>query len=370
MAANKSKFEEHVASMLIEQDDLAESWKGAGAEAAANRVASENSAGKHIASAIGAIHGSLTQGMEAITFAKNAVLTKEKDFIAWGFEVDDRGIVTANAKIKDLHRAGTSPSATTAGFELMAEAGRYSLELLTALQEAANAAARVGASVRADAAALAGLVQRESPAKADRPPRLDIVDISDMTLSESRFTEAEKYIYDEMMTNLASKDVANMSELNEGRHWYELLTQNPDARHSAAAVEFLNLVKTGGEWDHKWQLEDKFGLETGEDFYFKDPTQDRAVSYDIYSNIHYGYVGRASGFDTPTLISAANLGDGATGANDSGDNITMSIGAELYDKYGPNLTQAQLHTGIQEAMQRMEASALSGDGLTQIRRIN
>ncbi len=197
---------------------------------------------------------------------------------------------------------------------------------------------------------------------------LNFVDIGDTKLSEFRFTETEKYIYDEMMTNLTSKDVANMSELNEGRHWYELASQNPDARHIAAKVEFMNLVQTGGDWDHKWQLQEKFGLETGEDFYFKDPSQDRAVSYDIYSNIHYGYVGRASGFDTPTLISFANLGDGVTGTNDSGDDISMNIGAALYDKYGSNMTQEQFHTGVQEAMQQMEAGVLSGDNITQIRR--
>ncbi|MFD3706461.1 polymorphic toxin type 44 domain-containing protein [Nocardia sp. NPDC058658] len=368
LAQSNEKYRRYLSDMLVEQDDLAESWSGAGAEAAASRVVSETTAGNHIANQVDVLRTVLTTGIQDIFTAGSTATTKAKHFEGQGFEVDDRGIVTANAKIRDLHRAGTTPAATTAGLELMAEAGRYTLELLAALQHAADTATAVSAAARTEIAILSGLIQRESPTKADRPPLLNFVDIGNTSLSEFRFTETEKYIYDEMMTNLASKDVSDMSELNEDRHWYELLTQNPDARHLAAKAEFMNLVQTGGDWDHKWQLQQKFGLETGEDFYFKDPSQDKAVSYDIYSNIHYGYVGRASGFDTDTLISFANLGDGVTGTNDSGDDISMNIGAALYDKYGANMTQAQLHAGVQEAMQQMEAGVMNGEEITQIRR--
>ncbi|MFE4260758.1 polymorphic toxin type 44 domain-containing protein [Streptomyces sp. NPDC056883] len=87
---------------------------------------------------------------------------------------------------------------------------------------------------------------------------------------------------------------------------------------------------------------------------------EREVFYDIYSNVHYGYVGRAAGFDADTLIKGASLGESLiTGDDDQGDQITMRIGIEPYDKYGDTMTEDQLRQGINDAMDKTEQARRS-----------
>lgn len=61
--------------------------------------------------------------------------------------------------------------------------------------------------------------------------------------------------------------------------------------------------------------------------------------YDVWSNIHYGYVGLSVGFDENTLLNGADLAqviDSKGGnAEDTGDDKTsIKIGFALYYKYG------------------------------------
>jgi hypothetical protein len=129
-------------------------------------------------------------------------------------------------------------------------------------------------------------------------------------------------------------------------------------------------VAPNQDWDHKPKIADRYDLKTSDDFYFKPPGQKKEVFYDIYSNIHYGYVGRAAGFDSGTLIEGASLGESAvTGDDDQGDQITMRVGIELYDKYGEDMTHEQLHQGIEDAMSRMEEAKAKGEDVPQIRNV-
>lgn len=164
-----SKFDGLLASMLIEQDDLAESWNGAGADAAASRIVRDKTAGSHISTKIDAVKTVLGSAKTELQAAKEFVLTKRNNFVEWGFEVDDRGIVTANAKIRELRKTGMEDSAAiTAGIELMAEAGRHSLELLGALQHARSVATSVQTSLQTAATELSVLVANEAPSKVMR----------------------------------------------------------------------------------------------------------------------------------------------------------------------------------------------------------
>lgn len=178
------------------------------------------------------------------------------------------------------------------------------------------------------------------------------------TTSEGRFRNAESYIFGEMHKNVRSGEVATMALLN-----------NPlagPAPRLGAAVMFKAKVETGAEWDHKPKLESRLNLSSGDDFYFKDPAKNRAISYDIYSNIHYGYVGRAAGFSERELIMGSHMG-GSAGVTDDGDDISVRIGSQLYSKYGKDMTQAQLHDGIEQAMREMETALSQGKNVTQIR---
>lgn len=185
--------------------------------------------------------------------------------------------------------------------------------------------------------------------------------------SEQKFTEAEKWIFDEMKRNVDSDTVHQLQALLREPQWYDF-GRNYGGDINAALVMWGLKVAPGQDWDHKPQLQQHFDLQTKNDYFFKQPGQNREVFYDIYSNIHYGYIGRAAGFDPDTLIKGASLGETLlTGDDDQGDQITMRIGMDLYDKYGKDMTEDQLKQGIEDAMDRMEQAKREGKDVPQIR---
>ncbi len=203
--------------------------------------------------------------------------------------------------------------------------------------------------------------------------------------SEQRFVDAESYIFGEMKTNITAPVVRYINDLLRDPAWYErvidilgseddwykrFIEQNKEqiTDEMKALVLWGAYVAPNSKWDHKPKIANMFDLSVENDYYFKDPDRQIAVYYDIYSNIHYGYVGRAAGFSSETLIQGASLNIPAlTGTDDLGDQITMQIGVELWDKYGADLTEEQLHDGIIDAMRQMEEAQLAGGDLTQIR---
>ncbi|MDI1476393.1 polymorphic toxin type 44 domain-containing protein [Polyangium sp. y55x31] len=82
----------------------------------------------------------------------------------------------------------------------------------------------------------------------------------------------------------------------------------------------------GGEWDHKPIIEPTWGaknrLGNSEQYYF----------YDLWSNIHYGYVGRAAGFSANVLHEGANwqqMADSGT-KDENVDYASVQAGFDLY----------------------------------------
>lgn len=69
-----------------------------------------------------------------------------------------------------------------------------------------------------------------------------------------------------------------------------------------------------------------------------DPAPER-LFYDVWSNIHYGYVGRAMGFNDWLLNwGASTFG----GVNTASDRASVQLGITLWDTYGRNLTKGIL----------------------------
>ncbi len=62
---------------------------------------------------------------------------------------------------------------------------------------------------------------------------------------------------------------------------------------------FTAMVNYNKPWDHKPYLERQFGL------WHADPNNNCEWGHDVWSNIHYGYVGALCGFDVATLLDAA-----------------------------------------------------------------
>ena len=136
------------------------------------------------------------------------------------------------------------------------------------------------------------------------------------------------------------------------------------AGHSAALAQFGYLTMSGGEWDHKPQLQQRFALESSD---FRTEIlangQGGKLLYDVWSNIHFGYAGRAAGFGRGELIVGSHGTGAAFGATDEGggDDISITVGMDLYDRLGPDITEMDLHRAIVDAIPGWQAASAGSD---------
>jgi hypothetical protein len=97
------------------------------------------------------------------------------------------------------------------------------------------------------------------------------------------------YIVGEMLRNIRSPEAR---EIN--RHINNPLT------YLEGLNEFRRMVRYGGPWDHKNHIRITFGLQS------YDSVSNRLFPFDLWSNIHYGYVGNKIGFSESTLLHGAS----------------------------------------------------------------
>ncbi len=178
-----------------------------------------------------------------------------------------------------------------------------------------------------------------------------------------------RYIAEEMNRNITHPSVLKMKELTgfdaaaerakfEKLPWY-LRGSTPDFQAMelgntvAAMALWAERVGQNRPWDHKPTIRKKFGgvrHKQGQIDYF----------YDIWSNIHYGYVGRVGGLSEGVLLDGAGLEqiasdsirkfndweerswphrsadiEGLRAWDDVGDRVAISIGAKLCKQH-PN----------------------------------
>jgi len=124
-----------------------------------------------------------------------------------------------------------------------------------------------------------------------------------MPMRHGKLSEATDYIYSEMITNLNSRTLESIKKRNaKGRSLGE----------AGGLLTFGSKVKGGGPWDHKRTLRrglpnegqvNSFKGTPAEWFY--SPEEDARYFYDVFSNIHYGYVGAAAGYPNDVLLDAA-----------------------------------------------------------------
>ncbi|MEB0224634.1 polymorphic toxin type 44 domain-containing protein [Pseudomonas sp. 10S4] len=177
------------------------------------------------------------------------------------------------------------------------------------------------------------------------------------------------YIADEMNRNIHHPSVLKMKELlsydvaKETRKqmdlpWYaQVGATSPQAigaaNGAAAMAIWTERVGQKRDWDHKPKIYARFG-----DYYQKQGKYD--YFYDIWSNIHYGYVGRAGGLSESVLADGAGVEqiasdsirkvfdwkkrrgphatpgvDGMKAYDDAPDRISIGIGIELFAEH-PN----------------------------------
>lgn len=114
-------------------------------------------------------------------------------------------------------------------------------------------------------------------------------------------------------------------------------------------------------WDHKRSIRTLFGE------WAYDDASNRRYNYDIWSNLHFGYVGRAGKFGAWTLKAGAGAAQLAAGTapdgywerrfdnvgdadflaafDDPKDQAAIVLGISLWDSYGTGLTLGQLLEG-------------------------
>ncbi|MFV0346586.1 MAG: polymorphic toxin type 44 domain-containing protein [Bacteroidales bacterium] len=177
--------------------------------------------------------------------------------------------------------------------------------------------------------------------------------------------EVAKYIVDEIKKNTKSNIASTIryyASEEEYRKRYEewleknfiqqalLPLQTPDP--IKARLYWTRQVFKNMPWDHKPKIRDKFKhlaverveysnrtkkMVTYKSYYHK--YKDYDYFYDVWSNIHFGYVGLSVGFDEDTLLGGADMAQvfdsGGNNSLDTPDDKTsIKIGFSLFYKYG------------------------------------
>lgn len=175
-----------------------------------------------------------------------------------------------------------------------------------------------------------------------------------------------EYILSEIKTNVRSRTAETIryfidEEVLKQRQaeweklpFYAKMAPLPQPDLPAAIAIWYQAVKTGSTWDHKPKIRDRFSTvavarplprkgKPSRSYYHKFKQHD--YFYDVWSNIHYGYVGRSVGFSESLLLKGStweqNMTPGAIGDDRLDDVTSMKIGFELfrqYGKYAENLT--------------------------------
>lgn len=179
-----------------------------------------------------------------------------------------------------------------------------------------------------------------------------------------------EYIQAEMQNNANGPHTAAMRRLTSSWHPYDsgqslryfgILTW-PASKIDWGRAKIPNLSPAESarlaQWDHKPTIIDQYGK------WAYDPATNTSYCYDVWSNIHFGYIGSAAGFSGWTLRNGAGLGQLIAGTSDAGfieywkrrfetvgdadmfaafddpkDQEALNIGIDLWNKHGKNVTQ-------------------------------
>ncbi len=126
--------------------------------------------------------------------------------------------------------------------------------------------------------------------------------------------------------------------------------------HAAATVQFGCLVADArtrpacGQWDYKKEISEKFDNSQTIDFCSIGHNEKVVFYYDIWANIHYGYVGKAGAFSDDALLSGAALEQSVAHPgqtqDDPSDQASIKIGIELYKQEGDSVTETGVLTQL------------------------
>ncbi|MFF4148385.1 polymorphic toxin type 44 domain-containing protein [Streptomyces sp. NPDC001698] len=175
------------------------------------------------------------------------------------------------------------------------------------------------------------------------------------------YQAVENFMFAEMKGNLESDAFKEIKHYTSSCDTWNPIQYTFDCDPGRSIKLWFDQVQENGPWDHKNILLKNFGLheENGVCCYSGKITGMNAeVYHDVWSNVHYGYVGAATGLDDVVLETAAapSLPGGKNipgaehipyvGRTDEGDKMTVRFGIALWKKYGADLTQGQFHSEL------------------------
>jgi hypothetical protein len=174
----------------------------------------------------------------------------------------------------------------------------------------------------------------------------------DVVIESQEWAAVTDYIAGEVERNIDSDEVEDIREFNDPRGHVVCFPlrrcvefDNPfaDAAGKRRAYEaWADLVGPGRQWDHKPAILDAYGEWT------PVPGEDGYISFDVWSNIHYGLVGRHAGFSAFELHLGANAADilSPQRRTNQGDQTAVQIGIDLYEEYGEDVTAEQIRDAV------------------------
>jgi len=157
-----------------------------------------------------------------------------------------------------------------------------------------------------------GRLMLHSMTRIPSTPRTTPVSVAQQPQEHSA-SEVAAYIIEEMHRNIRSPQAI---EIN--RHIHNPFT------YAEGLSEFRRMVGYNAPWDHKNAIETRFGRIS------HDEVSNRLFPFDLWSNIHYGYVGNRIGFSESTLLSGAGI---AQAWHDRQDPSSV---LERYHRYPPD----------------------------------
>lgn len=195
----------------------------------------------------------------------------------------------------------------------------------------------------------------------------------------SDIQDAIEYIVYEMKTNYESREFRDIKQalqlakqmgtkslaLYHAFDGFDGTFSSAVAFNALAFSQFNAMVRYGGSWDHKKELSSSFGL------WFLDAAKGLLYNHDIWSNIHYGWIGRAAGFSAEMLLDAAGiaqaikqkkqkqaamaiLSNSGKQLDDPDDQVAIYIGIGLWERHGLDLAESDLFQAVRKQSSKLK----------------
>ena len=184
------------------------------------------------------------------------------------------------------------------------------------------------------------------------------------TAADTAFCRSADMILNYMHNNSLGQDAATMKHLLDPGCRATLFgvcaQRRTEGELVAGLAEFGSMVCQDCPWDQKPEIRQMFNmsLEDLDSLMMDIPGTRLRIDYDVWSNIHYGYVGTHIGISEDLLMTAQNLpSNPITGRPDKSDAIAVQIGIQLRQRYVPRqLTQGAVVGALFEQLAAIEAT--------------